>query len=159
MTSVGYGDVGPKNILERIVCTIMVMSLLCNWHCWKRGKVLMVEDHYQWSLLKHLDCSELLKGSLARRCCTLQRLSGLCWAYVIGQVCAIVADISAESQSFRQRVLFCIARQQLSFANALGRFLSMFEALLGCLRQSLVQSYVRESLRLALGMTENTSLR
>jgi len=56
MTSVGYGDIGPQNILERIVCTVMVM------------------------------------------------LSGLFWAYVIGQVCTIVADISAESQEFRHRM-------------------------------------------------------
>ena len=45
MTSVGYGDFGPKNILERVVCTFMVM------------------------------------------------VSGLLWAYVLGQVCAIVADM------------------------------------------------------------------
>ena len=27
MTSVGYGDIGPQNVLERIVCTVMVMCL------------------------------------------------------------------------------------------------------------------------------------
>jgi len=56
MTSVGYGDFGPKNILERIVCTMMVM------------------------------------------------VSGLCWAYILGEVCAIVADMNADSQLFRKKM-------------------------------------------------------
>ena len=56
MTSVGYGDFGPRNILERVVCTVIVM------------------------------------------------VSGLLWAYVLGQVCAIVADINAESQGFKQKM-------------------------------------------------------
>ena len=56
MTSVGYGDLGPKNIVERMICTFMVMS------------------------------------------------SGLCWAYVLGEVCAIVADFNAESQIFRKKM-------------------------------------------------------
>jgi len=56
MTSVGYGDLGPQNVLERVFCTFMVV------------------------------------------------LSGLCWAYVLGEVCGIVADINAEHQAFRQRM-------------------------------------------------------
>ena len=56
MTSVGYGDLGPKNIVERLICIFMVMS------------------------------------------------SGLCWAYVLGEVCAIVADFNAESQIFRKKM-------------------------------------------------------
>ncbi|CAE7872454.1 KCNH7, partial [Symbiodinium microadriaticum] len=56
MTSVGYGDFGPKNILERLVCTMMVM------------------------------------------------VSGLCWAYILGEVCAIVADMNADSQLFRKKM-------------------------------------------------------
>jgi len=56
MTSVGYGDFGPRNILERVVCTVIVM------------------------------------------------VSGLLWAYVLGQVCAIVADMNAESQGFKQKM-------------------------------------------------------
>ena len=56
MTSVGYGDFGPKNVLERVVCTFMVS------------------------------------------------VSGLCWAYILGEVCAIVADMNADSQRFRKRM-------------------------------------------------------
>lgn len=41
MTSVGYGDLGPKNILERVVCTAIVL------------------------------------------------VAGLCWAQILGDVCAI----------------------------------------------------------------------
>ena len=56
MTSVGYGDFGPKNVLERVFCTFMVM------------------------------------------------VSGLCWAYILGEVCAIVADMNSDSQQFRKRM-------------------------------------------------------
>eukprot|EP00438_Fugacium_kawagutii_P023154 Skav208963 [mRNA] locus=scaffold1580:427135:434618:- [translate_table: standard] len=48
MTSVGYGDFGPKNGLEVLLCIFMII-------------------------------------------CT-----GFCWAYVLGQICAIVADINEE---------------------------------------------------------------
>ena len=33
ITSVGYGDIGPQNILERIICTFMVMSAGVSWAC------------------------------------------------------------------------------------------------------------------------------
>mmetsp|Transcript_61078 Transcript_61078/g.126486 ORF Transcript_61078/g.126486 Transcript_61078/m.126486 type:complete len:692 (+) Transcript_61078:64-2139(+) len=56
MTSVGYGDIGPKNIIERCVCTLIVLT------------------------------------------------AGLCWAYVLGEVCAIVSDMNAESQGFRKKM-------------------------------------------------------
>ncbi|CAK9075212.1 unnamed protein product [Durusdinium trenchii] len=56
MTSVGYGDIGPKNELEVALCTSMVI-------------------------------------------CT-----GFGWAYVLGQICAIVADINEDSQAFRMRM-------------------------------------------------------
>ncbi|CAJ1457076.1 unnamed protein product [Effrenium voratum] len=56
MTSVGYGDLGPKNVLERVVCTMMILT------------------------------------------------AGLCWAYVLGEVCGIVADMTRDSQKFRKRM-------------------------------------------------------
>ncbi|CAK9104793.1 Potassium voltage-gated channel subfamily H member 7 (Ether-a-go-go-related gene potassium channel 3) (ERG-3) (Eag-related protein 3) (Ether-a-go-go-related protein 3) (hERG-3) (Voltage-gated potassium channel subunit Kv11.3), partial [Durusdinium trenchii] len=56
MTSVGYGDIGPKNVLERTVCTIFVLG------------------------------------------------AGLSWACVLGEVCAIVAEMNAESQEFRRKM-------------------------------------------------------
>merc|ERR1719350_2601926 len=31
LTSVGYGDIGPKNIVERIVCTIMIVISGTSW--------------------------------------------------------------------------------------------------------------------------------
>lgn len=55
-TSVGYGDIGPKNILERVACTLIVLT------------------------------------------------AGLCWAYVLGEVCAIVSDMNAETQHFRKKM-------------------------------------------------------
>ncbi|CAE7337627.1 Kcnh2 [Symbiodinium necroappetens] len=66
MTSVGYGDIGPKNILERLVCCGIVLS------------------------------------------------AGLCWAYVLGEVCGIVADMTSESQDFRKRMcqLNCMMKEQ-----------------------------------------------
>mmetsp|Transcript_56488 Transcript_56488/g.131976 ORF Transcript_56488/g.131976 Transcript_56488/m.131976 type:complete len:359 (+) Transcript_56488:1-1077(+) len=56
MTSVGYGDINPKNILERTTCTIIILT------------------------------------------------AGLCWAYVLGEVCAIVSDMNSESQAFRKKM-------------------------------------------------------
>eukprot|EP00435_Cladocopium_sp_Y103_P035114 s2535_g9.t1 len=56
MTSVGYGDLGPKNILERIVCTVIVL------------------------------------------------VAGLCWAQILGEVCAISSDMNAENQAFRKKM-------------------------------------------------------
>jgi len=56
MTSVGYGDLGPKNIEERTVCTIMILT------------------------------------------------AGLCWAYVLGEVCGIVTEMTFDSQRFRKRM-------------------------------------------------------
>ncbi|CAL1167445.1 unnamed protein product [Cladocopium goreaui] len=50
LTSVGYGDLGPKNILERAFCTGMVLT------------------------------------------------AGICWAYILGQVCAIVTDITEDAE-------------------------------------------------------------
>eukprot|EP00913_Durusdinium_trenchii_P010704 g10043.t1 len=55
MTSVGYGDVGPKNVMERTVCTMMILT------------------------------------------------AGLCWAYVLGEVCGIVTEMTFDSQRFRKR--------------------------------------------------------
>merc|ERR1719297_715034 len=31
LTSVGYGDIGPQNIIERIVCTIMIVISGTSW--------------------------------------------------------------------------------------------------------------------------------
>ena len=31
MTSVGYGDVGPKNVMERTVCTMMILTAGLCW--------------------------------------------------------------------------------------------------------------------------------
>ncbi|CAL1172161.1 unnamed protein product [Cladocopium goreaui] len=56
MTSVGYGDFGPRNVLERMVCTWIVLT------------------------------------------------SGLSWAYILGEVCAIVSEMTAESQRFRKKM-------------------------------------------------------
>lgn len=56
MTSVGYGDIGPKNLFERSVCTVIILA------------------------------------------------AGLCWAYVLGEVCAIVSDMNSESQAFRKKM-------------------------------------------------------
>ena len=56
MTSVGYGDFGPRNVLERLVCTWIVLT------------------------------------------------SGLSWAYILGEVCAIVSEMTAESQRFRKKM-------------------------------------------------------
>eukprot|EP00913_Durusdinium_trenchii_P033948 g31778.t1 len=56
MTSVGYGDLGPKNILERVVCTAIVL------------------------------------------------VAGLCWAQILGDVCAISSDMNAENQEFRKKM-------------------------------------------------------
>ncbi|CAE7229161.1 Kcnh6, partial [Symbiodinium pilosum] len=56
VTSVGYGDIAPQNILERIVGAVIVL------------------------------------------------ISGLAWAYIIGEVGAIVDDLTHESQEFRQRM-------------------------------------------------------
>ena len=66
MTSVGYGDIGPKNILERLVCCGIVLA------------------------------------------------AGLCWAYILGEVCGIVADMTSESQDFRKRMyhLNCMMKMQ-----------------------------------------------
>ena len=57
MTSVGYGDLGPKNVVERTVCTMMILT------------------------------------------------AGLCWAYVLGEVCGIVTEMTFDSQRFRKRGL------------------------------------------------------
>jgi len=54
ITSVGYGDMGPKNVVERIVCTGMIF------------------------------------------------ISGISWAYVLGQVCGTVASMGAVDQEFRK---------------------------------------------------------
>jgi len=56
LTSVGYGDIGPQNLLER---GFLIFLLL---------------------------------------------LAGLAWAYVIGEVGAIVGDMTKESQEFRKRM-------------------------------------------------------
>jgi len=56
MTSVGYGDIGPKNLLERVICIAIIL------------------------------------------------LSGLCWAYILGEVCGIVGDMNADAQSFRKKM-------------------------------------------------------
>mmetsp|Transcript_15484 Transcript_15484/g.27159 ORF Transcript_15484/g.27159 Transcript_15484/m.27159 type:complete len:669 (+) Transcript_15484:71-2077(+) len=56
MTSVGYGDIGPKNLLERVTCILIIL------------------------------------------------VSGLCWAYILGEVCGIVGDMNAEAQSFRKKM-------------------------------------------------------
>ena len=54
LTSVGYGDISPKNIVERMICSGLVLT------------------------------------------------AGLSWAYVIGEVGAITADMTSESQEFRK---------------------------------------------------------
>ncbi|CAK8997028.1 Potassium voltage-gated channel subfamily H member 6 (Ether-a-go-go-related gene potassium channel 2) (ERG-2) (Eag-related protein 2) (Ether-a-go-go-related protein 2) (Voltage-gated potassium channel subunit Kv11.2) [Durusdinium trenchii] len=54
MTSVGYGDIFPRNIVERVVCTMIILT------------------------------------------------AGLCWAYVLGEVCAIVSDMNSETQATRR---------------------------------------------------------
>ena len=56
MTSVGYGDFTPRNVLERMVCTWIVLT------------------------------------------------SGLSWAYILGEVCAIVSEMTVESQRFRKKM-------------------------------------------------------
>lgn len=56
MTSVGYGDIFPRNIIERVVCTMIILT------------------------------------------------AGLCWAYVLGEVCAIVSDMNEETQAFRKKM-------------------------------------------------------
>ncbi|CAE7222344.1 unc-103 [Symbiodinium necroappetens] len=56
MTSVGYGDIGPQNIMERMVCIAIVL------------------------------------------------IAGLCWAYILGEVGAIVTDINSENQGFRKKM-------------------------------------------------------
>ncbi|CAJ1349613.1 unnamed protein product [Effrenium voratum] len=56
MTSVGYGDIGPKNLFERVACTVIVL------------------------------------------------IAGLCWAYILGEVGAIVTDMNAEKQGFRKKM-------------------------------------------------------
>eukprot|EP00435_Cladocopium_sp_Y103_P008337 s1742_g2.t1 len=33
MTSVGYGDIGPQNIVERVVCTLIVLGAGLSWAC------------------------------------------------------------------------------------------------------------------------------
>jgi len=54
ITSVGYGDIGPMNTIERIVCTIIIF------------------------------------------------ISGISWAYVLGQVCGIVGSMGIMEQEFRK---------------------------------------------------------
>eukprot|EP00930_Biecheleria_cincta_P038413 TRINITY_DN26394_c0_g1_i1.p1 TRINITY_DN26394_c0_g1~~TRINITY_DN26394_c0_g1_i1.p1 ORF type:complete len:726 (+),score=111.81 TRINITY_DN26394_c0_g1_i1:125-2179(+) len=56
MTSVGYGDIGPQNLVERVVCTLIIL------------------------------------------------LSGLCWAYILGEVCGIVGDMNKDAQNFRRKM-------------------------------------------------------
>ena len=55
-SKVGYGDFGPRNVLERMVCIWIVLT------------------------------------------------SGLSWAYILGEVCAIVSEMTAESQRFRKKM-------------------------------------------------------
>merc|ERR1719428_1548137 len=33
ITSVGYGDIGPQNIVERLVCTFLIMTAGVSWAC------------------------------------------------------------------------------------------------------------------------------
>ena len=37
-------------------------------------------------------------------CCGIVLSAGLCWAYILGEVCGIVADMTSESQDFRKRM-------------------------------------------------------
>lgn len=53
LTSVGYGDIGPKNITERVICTVIIF------------------------------------------------VSGISWAYVLGQFCGTVASMNAREDEFR----------------------------------------------------------
>ena len=46
MTSVGYGDIGPQNILERIVCTVMVMCPFSTVALRGRGSAYVRSKHH-----------------------------------------------------------------------------------------------------------------
>eukprot|EP00435_Cladocopium_sp_Y103_P023182 s1638_g5.t1 len=56
ITSVGYGDITPQNVVERSICSGILLA------------------------------------------------SGLAWAYILGEVGAIVSDMTSESQEFRRRM-------------------------------------------------------
>ena len=63
ITSVGFGDVVPKNVVERSMCSAILI------------------------------------------------VSGLAWAYILGEVGAIVSDMTSESQEFRRAPeRACLAR-------------------------------------------------
>eukprot|EP00434_Breviolum_minutum_P001343 symbB.v1.2.001180.t2/scaffold60.1/size581591/20 len=56
ITSVGFGDITPQNVMERYICSGILLA------------------------------------------------SGLAWAYILGEVGAIVSDMTSESQEFRRRM-------------------------------------------------------
>ena len=91
MTSVGYGDIGPK-----MLANLEPVSLICILYIIHKDTVV-VRSVSIFAKSPNSFHSSLMRGCprniLERVACTLIVLTaGLCWAYVLGEVCAIVSD-------------------------------------------------------------------
>ena len=117
MTSVGYGDIGPKHLGQVCLVQMVIPKNQCP-ECQTKEKTKTTIGHSAgkfkqvfppvpcypsfWNFNKLTTCKIckdldvlffILRNILERVACTLIVLTaGLCWAYVLGEVCAIVSD-------------------------------------------------------------------